>query len=78
MIMGNVNDLAEERMAICKKCPLYKDDPDRGEICNPNKYLSPDGEKYSYFKKDGWVKGCSCHLPLKWARQNSHCPAKKW
>ena len=53
MIMENANDLASERMAICKKCPLYKDDPDRGEICNPNKYLSPDGEKYSYFKKDG-------------------------
>lgn len=36
-----------ERMEICKKCPLYKEDSIRGPICDSNKFISPDGTKWS-------------------------------
>lgn len=41
------NKLYTERMAICEKCPLYKVDKIRGPICDSNKYISPDGTKWS-------------------------------
>lgn len=74
---NDLSDFAKERLAICKQCLLYKVDPERGPICNPAKYMSPDGKEVSYFKKPGWIKGCSCSL-IKVRNQRSHCVAKKW
>ena len=44
IISGHVNeainkneDLSEKRLAICKECLLYKNDPEKGPICNPAK-----------------------------------------
>lgn len=37
--------LAQERLEICKKCPLYKEDAIRGPICDSNKFISKDGAK---------------------------------
>lgn len=39
--------LSKERMEICKKCPLYKEDKLLGPICDSNKYISPDGKSWS-------------------------------
>lgn len=39
MIMENVDDLYENRMKICKECPLYLDSP-MGARCNSRLYLS--------------------------------------
>ncbi len=75
---NELSDLAKERLAICKQCLLFKDDPERGPICNPAKYMSPDGKEVSYFKKEGWIKGCGCLINFRVIRQNSHCVAKKW
>ena len=57
--------LYDERMAICEKCPLYKVDKVRGPICDSNKYISPDGTKWSWFRKDGYKRGCSCSIKRK-------------
>lgn len=45
--MLDKEQMFNERMEICKKCPLYKEDPTRGPICDSNKYISPDGTKWS-------------------------------
>ena len=50
---NDLSDFAKERLAICKQCLLFKNDPERGYICNPAKYMSPDGKEVSYFKKEG-------------------------
>ena len=50
---NDLSDFAKERLAICKQCLLYKVDPEKGPICNPAKYMSPDGKEVSYFKKEG-------------------------
>ena len=65
--------LSEERIAICKQCPLYKLDKLHGPVCNSNKYISPDGTKWSYLRKDGYVRGCGCYLSRKSKNPNSHC-----
>lgn len=75
---NELSDFAKERLAICKKCLLFKNDPERGYICNPAKYMSPDGKEVSYFKKDGWIKGCSCLIGYKIIRKTAHCVANKW
>ena len=70
--------LYEERMAICEKCPLYKVDKIRGPICDSNKYISPDGTKWSWFRKDGYIHGCGCLLKKRCYNPKSHCIINKW
>lgn len=71
------NDLYNERMEICKKCPLYKEDKMRGPVCDSNKYISKDGTKWSWFKKEGYVKGCGCGL-TKAKNPRNHCIIGLW
>lgn len=33
---------SEERMAICKTCPIRKEDPTYGIICDSSKYMNKD------------------------------------
>ena len=70
--------LYDERIAICEKCPLYKVDKIKGPVCDSNKYISPDGTKWSWFRKDGYVRGCGCHLSGKWKNIRSKCIIGKW
>jgi hypothetical protein len=44
--MLDIEKMQEERLAICKECPLYKDGS-RGPVCNSSKYISPDGKDWS-------------------------------
>lgn len=69
---------AEERMNICKSCPLYKVDEERGPVCNGDKYISPDGNKSSYIYIPGYKKGCNCMLKIKTKSISSHCICGKW
>lgn len=69
----------EERLAICKKCPLYKEHPFNGPICDSTKYINAnDGITISYRSKPGFVKGCGCRLKFKTNRSGSHCIVNKW
>ena len=70
--------MLEERMAICKNCAIVKIDKELGLICDSRKYLNPKTNEASWFKKDGWIKGCGCLLRSKTSNSKSHCPAKKW
>ena len=71
-------NLYDERKSICEACPLYKLDKLYGPVCNSNKYISPDGTKWSWFRKDGYVRGCGCHLSGKWKNAKSKCIIAKW
>lgn len=70
--------LYDERRSICEKCPLYKIDKIHGPVCDSNKYISPDGTKWSWFRKDGYIRGCSCHLSRKWRDPKNKCIIGKW
>ena len=75
MIM--LDEFVNKRLEICKACPLYKE-TSNGPVCNPSKYISPDGKEWSYFKKEGWIKGCNCLLKNKTRGFNNQCIVKKW
>ena len=64
-----------ERTIICRKCPIC--DNER-EICNAHLYLNPDINDVSTEFKEGYIKGCGCHLKWKIANKKSKCPAGKW
>lgn len=67
----------EERVAICRRCPLMRMTED-GMKCDDRKYLSPDGTQTSFFKHEGWTKGCGCLCAIKARNPNNHCVAGLW
>lgn len=84
IIEGHINELlnnneaiAEPRMKICKKCPLYKQTI-TGPVCNSNAWLNPKTGDFSLDKKDGYVKGCGCRVNAKTRVASAQCPAGKW
>ena len=73
------NDLYESRIAICKRCPLYKLDPKKGPICNNALYIDPvDKKTTSFIKKKGYIKGCGCKLQYKAKNLDLHCIIGLW
>lgn len=73
-----MDNLITERQKICEKCLLFKQDIKYGPVCDSSKYMSPDGTEVSYIRKDGWIKGCGCHMRYKWGNYKSKCTAGKW
>ena len=73
-----MENLIANRQKICEACPLYKIDKFYGPMCDSSKYLSPDGTTTSYLKKEGWTKGCGCHMKRKWTIPQANCIAGKW
>ena len=51
---------------------------ENGMKCDDRKWISPDGTQSSFFKKDGWKKGCGCYLTYKTKNINNHCVIKLW
>lgn len=77
MSMNN-QELYMERMAICKKCGLYKETPS-GPVCNSKLYISKeDKESISFTPRIGYVRGCSCRLENKNRLTGAHCIVGKW
>jgi len=66
----------EERMSICRACPLYQDIA--GGRCNPGLWIDPETDHVSNKRLDGHYKGCGCALRAKTSCNTCHCPAKKW
>lgn len=76
--LGKNEDIKEERMNICKKCPLYKETP-MGPICNPRLYINEtDKESISDIPKIGYKRGCGCRLTAKTRLPNGKCIILKW
>lgn len=75
-LLGLDQDISQQRMKICLKCPLYKNN--LGGQCNSALYLNPETGDVSNVKKDGYFKGCGCRLNAKTRLAGAHCPALKW
>lgn len=71
--------LYEERMYICKRCPLFKETK-TGPICNNGLILNPitNDHRPAMEKIPGYIKGCGCRLEAKTRDPKASCPAKKW
>lgn len=69
-------ELSDERMKICKECPLYI--PFMGGQCNSKGWLNPNTNEVSTVAKEGYYKGCGCILKSKTKAKYAECPAGKW
>ena len=83
IIEGHINEalnknksLSEERLEICKKCPIIKYTT-LGPICDPDKWINKNGE-VSLEKQPGFIKGCACRLNAKTRITTNHCVINKW
>lgn len=77
-LLGKNEEMAEERMKICKECGLYKETM-MGPICNPNLYLNmEDKSTVSDRPIIGYKKGCGCKLDRRVYVTYSHCACGKW
>lgn len=63
----------EERLAICDKCPMYKNGR-----CNPNLWINPNTDEVSTSAKPGYIHGCGCVSAVRAKNPNNHCHAGKW
>lgn len=75
-MLGLNKDLSEERLSICKECPIYS--PKFGGVCNNSLWINPENENVSVFEKDGYVRGCGCRLKAKTALPDAKCIINKW
>ena len=77
-LFNKEEDLYNNRIAVCKECPLYKIDSILGEICNGKLYIDPKTNKISNYPKIGYIKGCNCRLGAKTRMENEQCIINKW
>lgn len=64
----------DQRLAICKKCPIFTTDG----RCNSRLWLNPDTNEVSTYAKVGYIRGCNCIISYKAKNPNNHCIAGKW
>ena len=73
-----ITDYSDERMKICRECPLYKKTA-AFEVCNSELYISEtDKQTVSDKPKTGFRRGCGCVLTKKVARPDARCIVGKW
>ena len=77
MSMNN-QELYMERIAICKKCGLYKETPS-GPICNSKLYLSLEDKKtISTVPRINFRRGCGCMLTKRNRLSGAKCVCGLW
>lgn len=64
-----------ERLAICKRCPIFNPNTER---CNSKLWINPDTDDISTYPKSGYIRGCNCIVTIKAKNMNNHCIAGKW
>lgn len=75
-LFGLNQNLSEQRLKVCKKCPLYS--TKLGGMCNDDLYLDPDTGDVSTKYLIGYIKGCGCRLLAKTTLLDEQCPVGKW
>lgn len=75
LLINDINDLYNGRIAICNDCYIF--DP-TNMTCSQNKWINLQTGETSTKKIKGFVNGCGCLLTSKAKRQSSSCPLGKW
>lgn len=71
-------ELYEERIEICKKCPLYSISA-IGEICDSKKCVNPEKQEVvEKYPNNGSICGCGCRLSAKTRLKSAKCVLSKW
>lgn len=84
IVKGHVNEffglnknISEERVKICKKCPLYAIKMGTS-VCNSSLWVNPKTGEISKEAKEGFKNGCGCRIYAKTTLLNASCPLNKW
>ncbi len=75
-VLGKNKDISEERLKICKECPIYS--KEWGGTCNRKLWLDPETGEVAVISKPGYVQGCGCRLLAKTTIPMAKCVAGKW
>lgn len=75
-ITNQENELYQERIKICKKCPLYSDK--FGGLCDPKKCWNTVKNTSEDFPGKNIKCGCGCRLSAKLRLKNTECVLNKW
>lgn len=70
-------DLYEQRIEICKSCPIFTNSS-VGPICDPHKCYNKKTGESSIGIAPGFICGCGCRLGAKARLQNAKCVLGKW
>lgn len=57
-IFNKEDELYQQRIEICRKCPLIDVDMIFGEVCNSKKWYNPETGKVTTYKVPGSIHGC--------------------
>lgn len=76
-ILDKNNELHENRISICKECPLFSKQW-FGYICNNNLWINPETNDVIDYEDEGYTRGCGCRLEAKTRDIESECPINKW
>ncbi len=71
------NTLYEQRIKICKECPLYTESA-IGPICDSKKCWNSVTKEVTTFPKTDSTCGCGCRLQAKSRLKNAKCVLGKW
>ena len=70
-----IPEYVTKRTRICRNCSICDQ---INEICRADMYVNPDTNECSMEPKEGFKKGCGCHLQYKINNIKNKCPAGKW
>lgn len=71
------NDLYDERIVICKECPLYSDTV-LGPVCDSKKCWNKKENILETFPNGNNTCGCGCRLKAALRVKNKKCVLNKW
>ena len=72
------NELYNQRIVICKQCPLFTDKKIMGYVCDSSKYYNPVTKELSDLPQSGFISGCGCRLDAALRVKNKKCVLNKW
>lgn len=76
-LVKSEQQLHDERMSICKKCPLYTEDA-LGPKCSNKLCYNPTTGATALYPGQGYTCGCGCWLDKKTRVKESKCVLNKW
>lgn len=76
-LLGLNKNISKTRLAICEKCPLYKQTI-AGPLCNNKIWIDIKTGDISLTNKQGYKRGCGCRLLAKTTLSYASCPIGKW
>lgn len=77
-ILGQNQELYDQRISICKSCPLYTNDSIFHGKCDGSKCLDLKTNQVTHIPGKGRVCGCGCNLNAKLRLENVKCVLNKW